>query len=122
PAAGGLFSGHSESSGRWQSDNFIGKVYSYLYRQPPVQIAAATILDLAESHQITGHAAALRWTAFHSRLDGGRGDAVIFGVSKIEQLDKTLDALEAGPLPQDLVEEIDALYDMLEGAEPPYHL
>ncbi|KAK1528557.1 aflatoxin B1 aldehyde reductase member 2 [Colletotrichum costaricense] len=33
PAAGGLFSGHKASSGRWKSDNFIGKIYTYMYRK-----------------------------------------------------------------------------------------
>ncbi|KAK2027338.1 Aldo/keto reductase [Colletotrichum zoysiae] len=122
PAAGGLLSGHAESSGRWKADNFIGKVYSYFYRQPPVQIAVLSILELAEEHGISGHAAAMRWTAFHSQLDGKYGDGIIFGVSKIEQLHQTLDALEAGPLPNDLAEAITAMYATVEGAEPPYHL
>jgi aflatoxin B1 aldehyde reductase len=82
----------------------------------------ATVLDLAEEHNISGHAAAIRWTAFHSRLDGKYGDGLIFGVSKIEQLHKTLDALEAGPLPDELAEAITDVYAMVEGAEPPYHL
>ncbi|EXF84531.1 aflatoxin B1 aldehyde reductase member 2 [Colletotrichum fioriniae PJ7] len=122
PAAGGLFSGHTASSGRWKSDNFLGNVYTYLYRKPPVRIAAATILELATNHGIDGHAAALRWTAFHSHLDGEHGDAVIFGVSKMEQLHQTLDALEAGPLPEDLAAAIATIYSTVEGAEPPYHL
>ncbi|KAI3542385.1 aflatoxin B1 aldehyde reductase member 2 [Colletotrichum abscissum] len=122
PAAGGLFSGHTASSGRWKRDNFLGNVYTYLYRKPPVRIAAATILELVENYGINGHAAALRWTAFHSNLDGKHGDAVIFGVSKTEQLHETLDALEAGPLPEDLAVAINSIYSTVEGAEPPYHL
>ncbi|KAF4853578.1 Aflatoxin B1 aldehyde reductase member 3 [Colletotrichum siamense] len=122
PAAGGLFSGHKASSGRWKSDNFIGKVYTYMYRKPPVRLAVSTILKLAEKHGISGHAAAMRWTAFHSNLDVAHGDAIIFGVSKIEQLHSTLDALEAGPLPEDLAAAITAVYSKVEGAEPPYHL
>ncbi|KXH30345.1 aflatoxin B1 aldehyde reductase member 2 [Colletotrichum salicis] len=125
PAAGGLFSGHAASSGRWKIDkkkNFLGKVYTYLYRKPPVRIAVATILDVAVKHGISGHAAAIRWTAFHSTLDAENGDAIIFGVSKIDQLHQTLDALEAGPLPGDLADAIAAIYSTVEGAEPPYHL
>lgn len=81
-----------------------------------------TVLDLAEEHSISGHAAAIRWTVFHSKLDGRYGDGIIFGVSKIEQLHKTLDALEAGPLPDELAKAITEVYAILEGAEPPYHL
>jgi len=64
----------------------------------------------------------MRWTAFHSILDGQHGDGIVFGVSKIEQLHKTLDALEAGPLPTALAEAISAVYATVEGSEPSYHL
>lgn len=40
----------------------------------------------------------------------------------MEQLHQTLDALEAGPLPEDLAAAITTIYSTVEGAEPPYHL
>ncbi|KAL9601229.1 MAG: hypothetical protein Q9219_002634 [cf. Caloplaca sp. 3 TL-2023] len=58
----------------------------------------------------------------YSVLDGKYGDGVIFGVSKIEQLHQTLDALEAGPLPADLAAAITAVYTTVQGTEPPYHM
>ncbi|EXJ83560.1 hypothetical protein A1O1_07183 [Capronia coronata CBS 617.96] len=122
PAAGGLFSGHTETSPRWRDDNLLGKMQSTFYGKPPVQAAVATVQAAVEKYGISGHAAALRWTAYHSALDGKYGDGVIFGVSKIEQLPKTLDALEAGPLPDDLADAITALYAVVEGSEPPYHM
>ena len=82
----------------------------------------ATVRDAAEKHGIGGHAAALRWTAFHGVLDGKYGDGVIVGVSKMEQLHQTLDALEAGPLPAEVAEAITAIYATVEGTEPAYHL
>lgn len=81
-----------------------------------------TIKDATQNYSISGHAAALRWTAFHSVLDGKFGDGLIFAVSRMEQLHETLDALEAGPLPADLAEEMTAIYATVEGKEPPYHL
>ena len=81
----------------------------------------AAVREAAEKHGISGHAAAMRWTAFHSVLDGKYGDGVIFGVSKIEQLHETLDALEAGPLPAELAGAITAIYATVEGAEPASH-
>ncbi len=100
----------------------IRKLYSAAYGQPPVQASIATVQGAAEKHGIRGHAAAPLWTAFHSVLDGKYGDGVIFGVSKIEQLYKTLDALEAVHLPAELAEAISAVYATAEGAEPPCHL
>ncbi|KAL8786509.1 MAG: hypothetical protein Q9213_002736 [Squamulea squamosa] len=122
PAAGGLFSGNTDTSTRWSDDNPVGKLYNTLYGQPPVQASVAVVRDAIKKYDISGHAAALRWTAFHSVLDGKYGDGVIFGVSKIEQLHKALDALEAGPLPAKLAVDIAAIYATVEGAEPPYWL
>lgn len=102
--------------------NFIGKPYNIMYGKPPVHAAVAMILELAEEHGMNGHAAAIRWTAFHSNLDGKYGDGIIFGVSSVGQLNKTLDALEAGPLPAELADAISEVYEVVEGAEPPYHL
>ncbi|PVH98337.1 hypothetical protein DM02DRAFT_657464 [Periconia macrospinosa] len=73
-------------------------------------IAAATILEFADKNGISGHAAAIRWTAFHSELDVKHGDSIIFWVSKIEQLHRTLDAFEAGPRSTDLAEAITDIY------------
>ncbi|KXH56379.1 aflatoxin B1 aldehyde reductase member 2 [Colletotrichum nymphaeae SA-01] len=75
PAAGGLFSGHKASSGRWKSDNFI--IY---------------------------------------------GDAIIFGIFRVEQLYSTLDALKTGPLREDLAAAITTFYSKVQGAELSYHL
>jgi aflatoxin B1 aldehyde reductase len=81
-----------------------------------------TIKDATKKYNISGHAAALRWTAFHSALDGKFGDGLIFAVSRMEQLHETIDALEAGPLPADLAQAMTAIYATVEGKEPPYHL
>ncbi|KAI1319640.1 Aldo/keto reductase [Xylariaceae sp. FL0255] len=123
PAVGGLFSGQAGSSNtskRWTPDNQIGQVYSSFYNKPLIQASISKIIDAADKHGMTGHAAALRWTAFHSILDGKYGDHVIFAVSKMGQLRKTLDAIEAGPLPEDLVEAFNNLYDSTE--DVPFHL
>lgn len=93
-----------------------------MYGQPAVRASIVTVQEAAEKHGITGHAAAIRWTAFHSKLDGAYRDAVVFGVSKLEQLHKTLDALEAGPLPEEVANSITAMYASFEGTEPAYHL
>ncbi|KAI0103603.1 putative aldo/keto reductase [Daldinia grandis] len=125
PAAGGIFTGNAgktTASSRWKDDNQIGKLYSTVYGQPPVQASVDVVRAAAEKYGISGHAAALRWTAFHSILDGKYGDGVVFGVSNMDQLKKTLDALDDGPLPAELADAIGAVYATVEGSGPPYHL
>lgn len=140
PAAGGFFSENNTASKRWSDDvsfpsadrspeypnktiqNIIGKIYSAAYGKPAVQDSVAVVRNAAAKHGISGHAAAVRWTTFHSILDGQYGDRVIFGCSSMGQLDKTLDALEAGPLPAELADALTAVYPTVEGSEPAYHL
>ncbi|CAG9990110.1 unnamed protein product [Clonostachys byssicola] len=122
PALGGLLSGHVSMSRRWQEDTIVGKMYVPFYSHSSVQASAAFIRATAQKHDISGHAAALRWTAFHSVLDGECGDGLIFGVSKIQHLHESLDAFEAGPLPAELAEAISAIYDTVAGNEPPFHI
>ena len=100
----------------------IGKIYNSQYGSSAVRASVATVRSAAEKYGINGHAAALRWTAFHSALDEQFGDGLIFGVSNVEQLHKILDALEAGSLPAELADSITAIYATLEGTGPPYHL
>jgi len=99
----------------------VGQLYSAIYGDPSVAASVDRVKAAAKKHNISGHSAGLRWTAFHSVLDGKFGDAVIFAVSKMEQLPSTLDALEAGPLPDELAQELSAVYDSLDGKGPPYH-
>lgn len=80
------------------------------------------VREAVAKHGISGHAAALRWTAYHSILDGQYGDGVIFAVSKLSQLDSSLDAIEAGPLPEQLAEDISAVFAKMGGSAPPFHL
>jgi aflatoxin B1 aldehyde reductase len=105
-----------------KQQNLIGKVYSSKYGQDPVKIAVSTVQDAAKKHGISAHTAALRWTVFHSVLDGKYGDGVVFGASKIKQLHDCLDAIEAGPLPAELADAIDAVYASLGGSGPAYHM
>lgn len=102
--------------------NLIGKLYNSLYGDTAVVESVNTVKSATKKYDISGHAAALRWTMFHSALDGKLGDGLIFAVSKLNQLHETIDALEAGPLPADLAEVITAVYATVDGKGPPYHL
>ncbi|KAF2653059.1 Aldo/keto reductase [Lophiostoma macrostomum CBS 122681] len=129
PAAGGFFSekkaaGQSE---RWKDTNPIGTLYQSLYSSPALQTSLSTIRTAcasasSNSKSLTPHTAALRWTAYHSVLDGAFGDAVIFSVSSLEQLQSTLDALEQGPLPEELAQAFAGVFEVLGGTGPGFHL
>lgn len=101
----------------------LGSIYSKLYLKPEIQEATDVALAKATMYGISGHAAALRWTAYHSILDGRHGDSIILGASSPEQLSSNLDMIEAGPLPAEVAECMSALFESIEegNVSIPYH-
>lgn len=117
PSACGFFSNKvtrasiKDTESRWNIASPLGAKYAGDYFHDPLFAAAETVKLQAQKYGISGHAAALRWTTWHSHLDAACGDAVIIGASKIEQLDENLDILEQGPLPEGLVDIMNRMWD-----------
>ena len=99
----------------------LGKKFSEDYLKDELFSAVSILVDAAAEHGLTGHATALRWTAYHSQLDFEKGDAIIIGVSSLEQLHQNIDELEAGPLPPDLVAVVDDVWRKAREFAPPFH-
>jgi len=78
----------------------------YLHRDE-MFAALDAITDAAADAGITTLEAAVRWTQHHSAVDGGLGDAVLIGVSRIEQLEPIMTAARGGPLPESVVAAFD---------------
>ncbi|XP_045860686.1 aflatoxin B1 aldehyde reductase member 3 isoform X1 [Meles meles] len=64
--------------------------------------------------------AALRWLYHHSRLQGAHGDAVILGMSSMEQLAQNLAATEEGPLEPAVVQAFDRAWHLVAHECPNY--
>ncbi|OAL36527.1 hypothetical protein AYO20_04143 [Fonsecaea nubica] len=125
PAAGGFFAGnhkHVQPGARYDSSTWAGKVYASVYLKPNIEAATDRAINLVTKHGINGHAAALRWTVYHSTLKQEFGDAVIIAASSVAQLNSNIDMIEQGPLPGEVVDAMETLYKEVEGTEFPYHL
>lgn len=125
PAAAGVFVGNqktAQSGSRFDPSHRVGQLYAATYDKPKIAIAADHAKEVAAKHGINGHAAALRWTTFHSILDRAKGDAVIIGASSVAQLVTNLDIIDQGPLPQELVEVLDGVYGQLGDEAAKYHM
>ncbi|KAK4096701.1 aflatoxin B1 aldehyde reductase member 2 [Parathielavia hyrcaniae] len=123
PAASGFFAGNYRNpppGGRFNQSHFLGVTYRDLYVKPAIMAAADRVVETAAQHGIGGHAASLRWTAHHSILSAEHGDSLIVGASSVEQLKSNLNTIEQGPLPQDVVSALDAIFAEV-GDEVPYH-
>ncbi|XP_013203756.1 aflatoxin B1 aldehyde reductase member 3-like [Microtus ochrogaster] len=64
--------------------------------------------------------AALRWMYHHSQLKGAHGDAVILGMSSLEQLEQNLAYVEEGPLEPAVVEAFDQAWNLFAQNCPNY--
>ena len=109
PSACGFFSdkiskGSAPSEqGRWNIKSRLGAKYRGDYFHDALFAAADMVKGHATFYGISGHAAALRWTTWHSDLQAEKGDAIIIGASTQQQLEENLDILEQGPLPEPLL-------------------
>ena len=62
----------------------------------------------------------MRWLAHHSRLDAKNGDAIIVGASSVGHLEANLADLEKEALPKDVVDALDAGWQMCKAISSNY--
>ncbi|KAJ4244740.1 hypothetical protein NW762_014315 [Fusarium torreyae] len=123
-AAGGFFAAshkNAKPKSRYDPSHGVGSLYVSLYVKPTIDAAVDKALKVASKYDIGGHAAALRWTAYHSILNRQYGDAIVVGASSPEQLEYNIDVIEEGPLPDDVAAAFDAVYEEA-GEQIKYHL
>jgi len=69
--------------------------------------------NLCDKYKLTMPDVALRWILHHSALSEERGDAIILGASKLSHIKPNLELTKGGPLPLELVKEIDNIWTRL---------
>ena len=122
PLCGGLLTGRygkyedAPTDGRFtHRPNYQGRYWKKSF------FDAVDLLKIAaEKHGITSIEATYRWLAYHSILNGERGDAVLIGASKLEHLIQNMETIKAGPLPEDVVEAFDTAWQITKGDSPEY--
>ncbi|XP_042333932.1 aflatoxin B1 aldehyde reductase member 4-like [Sceloporus undulatus] len=116
PLAGGLLTGkykyEDKDSNQQPSGRFFGNDWAKTYRDrywkkhhfEGVALVEGALREAYSSNPPSLTSAALRWMYHHSKLQGDRGDAVIIGISNMEQLQQNLQYCEEGPLLPGVVE------------------
>lgn len=122
PMCGGLLTGRygkfeeTPADGRFtHRPNYQGRYWKKSFFD-----AVNVIKMSAEQHGIGPVEATYRWLAYHSMLNGDRGDAILIGASKLSHLKQNLEAVKAGPLPMDVVEAFEAAWQITKGDSPEY--
>ncbi|KAI1081519.1 aflatoxin B1 aldehyde reductase member 2 [Whalleya microplaca] len=130
PIAGGLFSGKIKSvdidpaEGRFSTKSSTGANYRNRYFKESTFRALQTVERAVQKHEgdgLTMIETALRWVVHHSKLNiKGGTDGILIGISSYEQLEGNLDALEKGPLPDDVVQALDEAWRIAKADAPNY--
>jgi aflatoxin B1 aldehyde reductase len=118
PLAGGIFSGKYQSAivvpddGRYSDKNTTGAIYRERYLNDAVLDALKIIQTAADANNLPLVEVAFRWLLHHSQLKLGAGgnDGLLIGVSSYSQLKSNLRVIEKGPLPEDVVQALDAAW------------
>lgn len=122
PMAGGLLTGRygkfadAPTDGRFtHRPNYQGRYWKKSYFD-----AVEIIKDAAAKHGISTIEATYRWLAYHSMLNGERGDAILIGASKLGHLQQNMETVKAGPLPADVVEAFEQAWAVSKKDSPEY--
>jgi aflatoxin B1 aldehyde reductase len=100
-------------------DNKMGRAGRYWYDKPVFHDAIRKFSDICKKHGVDMAEASMRWVLNHSVLDGEKGDGVIIGPRNQKQIDTYATGIHRGPLPDDLVESINELWDGVAGEAAP---
>ncbi|KAJ3033516.1 hypothetical protein HDV00_006300 [Rhizophlyctis rosea] len=123
PIAGGFLAKTVEQMkaggvGRWDPNQRGGRMYHQLFNRPRLLEGLQKWNDLSDETKIPKSELAYRYITYHSMLSGELKDGVIVGASTAEQLDETLQGLENGPLPKEVVERIDGIWEVVKEEAP----
>lgn len=122
PLAGGMLSGKHTSyndspiPGRFS----LRQSYRDRYWKKSFFEAASVLATRCREAGIEPAEAALRWLAYHSLFDERKGDGIIIGASKMNQLEQNLLAVEKGALPKTVVSAFCAAWEEAEQDSPDY--
>jgi aflatoxin B1 aldehyde reductase len=125
PLAGGLLTkskeqliARSEDAGRFGQGHWIGKTYDDLYNKPSYHTALDMWAEAASMAGCTKAELALRWIAFDSALDAKYGDAIVFGASRVDQAETSLQWFKTGSVGEDAKKLVEKIWQVVEKDAP----
>lgn len=122
PLAGGLLTGrYARFEDAPEDGRFTHRPnYQKRYWKKSYFDAVDVIKAAAEQNGVGLIDAVYRWMAYHSMLDGDRGDAILIGASKLPHLRQNMAALKEGPLPDAVVQAMEQAWQLCRADSPAY--
>uniref|UniRef100_A0A8C0X0P1 NADP-dependent oxidoreductase domain-containing protein n=1 Tax=Castor canadensis TaxID=51338 RepID=A0A8C0X0P1_CASCN len=124
PLAGGLLTGkykYEDKDSKQPESRFFGYRWAQLYRDrywkedhfKAIALVEKSLQATYGTNTPNMTSAALRWMYHHSQLQVTHRDAVILGISSLEQLKQNLAATEEGPLEPAVVDAFDQAWNLV---------
>lgn len=122
PLAGGMLTGkHKHFEDAPEPGRFARlKSYRDRYWKQSYFDAVEEIKQACEMEGIPMVEAAYRWLVNHSSMDASQGDGILLGASRIEQMEQNMAAAKKGPLPQTILDAMDAAWEIAKPDSPAY--
>ena len=122
PLAGGMLTGkHKHFEDAPEPGRFARlKSYRDRYWKQSYFDAVEEIKQACEKEGIPMVEAAYRWLVNHSSMDASKGDGILLGASRIEQMEQNMAAAKKGPLPQAILDAMDAAWEIAKPDSPAY--
>lgn len=122
PLAGGILTDKYSGKNKTLKDGrFINRPnYQQRYWKDSYFEAADRIKRVCGKYNMDIVEATYRWLAYHSMLNGDRGDAIIIGASRLSQLETNMTTLENGELPEEVLSVIEEAWKICKADAPEY--
>lgn len=96
--------------GRWDPNDQVGQMYHKLYNRPSLVAALDTWEQIALDNDLGMAEMAYRWMLYHSSLRQEYNDRIIIGTRRAVQLEDTLRLATKGPLVDNVLSRIEAIW------------
>ena len=122
PLAGGMLTGKHLKFDETPAPGRFARLQSYRdrYWKENYFKAINNIRAVCQENELEPAEAAYRWLAFHSQIDSSLGDGLIVGASSVEQLEKNMNYVKHGRLPEVVVTELNNAWQDVKADSPPY--
>lgn len=123
PLAGGMLTGkHLHFEDIPQPGRFARlESYRKRYWKKSYFEAVDAIKQACDAEVIPMAEAAYRWLVNHSQMDAEKGDSILLGASRIEQMTQNMAAAQKGELPQPILDAMDVAWEIAKPDSPAYY-
>lgn len=123
PLAGGMLTGkHLHFEDAPEPGRFARlESYRKRYWKQSYFDAVDEIRKACETENIPMAEAGYRWLCYHSLMDATKDDGILLGASRQEQMTQNMAATTKGPLPQSVLDAMDAAWEMAKPDSPAYY-